>query len=141
VPAAIEDARRALARPPALVGVEAERFVFLGTGWCVGLAHEAALKLRETAQAWTEAYPAMEYRHGPIAVADHGSAAWVFGPPPDGLIDELRATGATVVVPEEDPLAALVEVQRLAVARAAAHGLNPDRPRNLMRSVVLDLDH
>ena len=28
--------------------------------------HEAALKIREAAGAWTESYPAMEYRHGPI---------------------------------------------------------------------------
>ena len=47
-----------------------ERFVFLGLGWTVGLANEAALKIREAARAWAEAYPAMEYRHGPIAVAD-----------------------------------------------------------------------
>ncbi len=47
-----------------------DQFVFLGTGWTVGLAHEAALKVREAAQAWSESYPAMDYRHGPIAVAD-----------------------------------------------------------------------
>jgi fructoselysine-6-P-deglycase FrlB-like protein len=135
---AIEDAREVLARAPALRPEAAERFVFLGTGWAVGLAHEAALKLRETAQAWTEAYPAMEYRHGPIAIADEGSAAWIFGTPPEGLVEELRSTGASVVVPGVDPLAALVDVQRIAVARATAQGLDPDRPRNLTRSIVLD---
>jgi glucosamine 6-phosphate synthetase-like amidotransferase/phosphosugar isomerase protein len=36
-----------------------------------------------------------------------------------------------------DPLADLVRVQRLAVARAAARGLDPDLPRHLTRSVVL----
>jgi CRISPR-associated protein Cas5a/b/c len=136
VPAAIEDARRVLAHAPG--NDDAERFVFLGTGWCVGLANEAALKLRETAQTWTEAYPAMEFRHGPIAVADAGSTAWTFGSPPEGLVDELRATGATVVIPEGDPLAALVAVQRIAVERAKSQGLDPDRPRNLTRSIVLD---
>ena len=44
-------------------------FVFLGRGWTVGLAHEAALKIRESAQAWSESFPALDYRHGPIAVA------------------------------------------------------------------------
>ena len=53
-----------------------ERFHFLGRGWTVGLAHEAALKLREAARAWSEAYPAMEYRHGPIALADPRAAVW-----------------------------------------------------------------
>ena len=136
MPAAIEDARRVLARAPG--DADAERFVFLGTGWCVGLAHEAALKLRETAQTWTEAYPAMEFRHGPIAVANAGSTAWTFGSPPDGLVDEVRATGATVVTPEGDPLAALVAIQRIAVERAKSQGLDPDRPRNLTRSIVLE---
>jgi fructoselysine-6-P-deglycase FrlB-like protein len=34
-------------------------------------------------------------------------------------------------------MATLVLVQRLAVALAAARGLDPDNPRNLTRSVVL----
>jgi fructoselysine-6-P-deglycase FrlB-like protein len=36
------------------------QWTFAGRGWTVGLASEAALKLREAAQAWTEAYPALE---------------------------------------------------------------------------------
>ena len=36
--------------------VAATQVSFLGDGWTVGLAHEAALKMREAAQAWTEAY-------------------------------------------------------------------------------------
>jgi fructoselysine-6-P-deglycase FrlB-like protein len=138
LPVAIDDARRVLARAPQLDGAAPDRFVLLGTGWALGLAHEAALKLRETAQAWSEAYPAMEYRHGPIAVADAGTAAWTLGDPPEGLVDELRAVGATVVVPDVDPLAALVDLQRIAVARALARGLDPDHPRHLTRSIVLD---
>jgi fructoselysine-6-P-deglycase FrlB-like protein len=114
-----------------------ERHVFLATGWRVGLALEAALKLREAAQCWCEAYPAMEYRHGPIALADERSAIWLLGEQPDGLAEELRATGATVVESDLDPLAQLVQAQRAAVALAEARGLDPDRPRNLSRSVVL----
>jgi CRISPR-associated protein Cas5a/b/c len=34
-------------------------------------------------------------------------------------------------------MAELVKAQRLAVALAAARGLDPDRPRNLSRSVIL----
>jgi fructoselysine-6-P-deglycase FrlB-like protein len=36
-----------------------------------------------------------------------------------------------------DPLAELVRAQRLAIAIAAARGLDPDAPRHLTRSVVL----
>jgi glucosamine 6-phosphate synthetase-like amidotransferase/phosphosugar isomerase protein len=42
-----------------------------------------------------------------------------------------------VVESELDPLAQLVQAQRAAVALAKARGLDPDRPRNLTRSVVL----
>lgn len=117
-------------------------YTFLGTGWTVGIAREAALKLGEAAGAWTAAYPAMEYRHGPISIADERGLVWFFGPPPLGLADEVRATGARTVAPAAsgsvaDPLADLVRAQRLAVALATARGLDPDRPRNLTRSVIL----
>ncbi len=114
-----------------------EHFVFLGHGWSVGLANEAALKMREAAQAHTEAYPAMEYRHGPISLAGPRSLVWVLGSPDATVADAVRATGATVRVAELDPMAELVLIQRTAVALAEARGLDPDRPRNLTRSVVL----
>jgi fructoselysine-6-P-deglycase FrlB-like protein len=113
------------------------QFTFLGTGWTIGLANEAALKLREAAQAWTEAYPAMEFRHGPISIADTRSAVWFFGPPPPALVDEIGRTGALIVQSERDPLAQLVQAQRLAVALAERKGLDADTPRNLARSIVL----
>ena len=114
-----------------------EHFVFLGTGWTVGLAHEGALKMRESAQAWAESYPAMDYRHGPIAVAGPRSLVWMLGPPPPGLVDQIQSTGARVETSTLDPLAQLVQAQRLAVAAAELRGLDPDRPRALSRSVVL----
>jgi fructoselysine-6-P-deglycase FrlB-like protein len=114
-----------------------EQVTYLGTRWTVGLAHEAALKQREAASAWTEAYPAMDYRHGPIAIAQPGRGVWIFGEPPAGLLDDVAATGATVVHHDLDPLASLVVAQRVAVAKSLALGLNPDQPRSLSRSVIL----
>jgi fructoselysine-6-P-deglycase FrlB-like protein len=134
---AIEDARRALREPLPIDPSAYEHHVFLATGWRVGVALEAALKLREAAQAWCEAYPAMEYRHGPISLAGPHSAVWLIGESPAGLAAELRETGATVVESDLDPLAQLVVAQRAAVALAAARGLDPDHPRHLTRSVVL----
>jgi len=131
-------ARRVLAAPLPAQMIEARQFTFLGTGWTCGLASEAALKLREAAGLWTEAYPAMEYRHGPIAVTGPGSVVWLFGPPPDGLAREIAATGGLVWQSEEEPMAELVRVHRLAAVAARARGLDPDRPRNLSRSVILD---
>ena len=117
--------------------VERAQFTFLGAGWTVGLANEAALKLREACSAWAESYPAMEYRHGPISIADARSAVWFLTPPPGSLPEEVAATQALVLTPTGDPMAELVKVHRLAVALAAARGLDPDRPRNLSRSVIL----
>ncbi|MFK4148721.1 SIS domain-containing protein [Streptomyces sp. NPDC004065] len=135
--AVVADARTALsaALPEGLVGCA--QFTFLGRGWTVGLANEAALKMREASLAWTEAYPAMEYRHGPISITARGRAAWMIGRAPEGLAAQVRATGGLWVEGALDPLAELVRVQRLAVAVAAARGLNPDQPRHLTRSVIL----
>jgi fructoselysine-6-P-deglycase FrlB-like protein len=116
-----------------------DHVVFLGHGWTVGLAHEAALKLRESAQIHTESYPAMEYRHGPVSLAGPSSLVWIVGTPDPAVAADVRTTGATVVgrPDERDPLAELVMVHRFALAAAAARGLDPDHPRNLTRSVVL----
>ena len=57
-----------------------DQWTFLGRGWTVGLAAEAALKMREAAQAWTESYPLFEYRHGPIAIAAPGRVDLVARP-------------------------------------------------------------
>ncbi|MER6636386.1 SIS domain-containing protein [Streptomyces microflavus] len=135
---AVRDAERALAEPLPEGLPERTQFSFLGRGWTVGLAHEAALKMKEASLAWTESYPAMEYRHGPISVSTSGTATWMFGAAPEGLAEQVRATGAQWVESGLDPLADLVRVQRLALARAAAQALDPDAPRHLTRSVVLD---
>jgi fructoselysine-6-P-deglycase FrlB-like protein len=134
---AADAAERVLTAPLPPGMLTAGQFTFLGTGWTYGLANEAALKLREAAGLWTEAYPAMEYRHGPAAVTGEGSVVWLFGSPPDGLAGEIAAAGGTAWIGEEDPLAELVRVQMVAVAAARARGLDPDRPRNLARSVIL----
>ncbi|MFI8370718.1 SIS domain-containing protein [Streptomyces sp. NPDC085466] len=140
---AVRDARRALDVPlgPELTG--AEQVTFLGTGWTYGLAQEAALKMREAAGAWTEAYPAMEYRHGPISVTGPGRVTWLFGAAPQGLADDVARVGGHFVSASGgtgdglDPLADLVIAQRLAVHLALTSGQNPDTPRNLTRSVIL----
>ncbi|HMK91549.1 MAG TPA: SIS domain-containing protein [Thermoleophilia bacterium] len=138
VSGAASAAEAALAAPLPLDPAAVEQLTFLGTGWTVGLASEAALKCREAAQLWTESYPAMEYRHGPIAIAAPGRAVWPFGPLPSGLDAQIEATGAVLAdTAALDPLAALVLAQRFAVAVAEARGLDPDVPRSLSRSVIL----
>jgi fructoselysine-6-P-deglycase FrlB-like protein len=137
---AAADARTALEAPLPVDPDGVEQWTFLGRGWTVGLAHEAALKLRESGQAWTEAYPVFEYRHGPISIAAPGRVVWSLDGLDPSLASELERIGATVVADDLDPLASLVAIQRTAVALAAARGLDPDRPRNLARAVIL-ADH
>ena len=134
------DGERALAAELPFEPAAFEHFVFLGRGWTVGLANEAALKIRETSGAWAESYPAMEYRHGPISVAGPRSVIWPLGEVEADLLQDVAGTGATVVdvaLGALDPMAELILVQRTAVALALARGLDPDRPRHLTRSVVL----
>lgn len=133
----VADGRAALAAPLPADPATIDHLVFLGTGWTVGLAHEAALKAREAAQAYTESYPAMDFRHGPVAVAGPRSLVFSFGAVPAGLDETGRSAGATVYRDTRDPLAQLILAQRFALALAACRGLDPDRPRLLTRSVVL----
>ncbi|MGW7404920.1 SIS domain-containing protein [Streptomyces sp. NPDC054833] len=133
----VADARAALSTPLPEGLVDCTQFTFLGRGWTVGLASEAGLKMREASLSWTEAYPAMEYRHGPISITTRGTATWMFGQAPGGLAEQVRTTGGLWVDGSLDPLAELVRAQRLAVAVADRRGLDPDRPRHLTRSVIL----
>ena len=111
---------------------------FAGLGWAGAIAEEAALKCREAAGFWTEAYPAMEYRHGPISVSGPGTVVWLFGTEPDDFARDARATGATYVHSGDDAMADLIRAQRLAIALAHRNGRDPDHPRSLTFSVVLD---
>ncbi|MGW0993169.1 SIS domain-containing protein [Streptomyces sp. NPDC002523] len=133
----VKDAETALAEPLPEGLVDCSQFTFLGRGWTVGLANEAALKMREASLSWTESYPAMEYRHGPISITTTTTATWMFGEAPEGLAEQVRGTGGRWVEGRLDPLAELVRAQRLAIAISAARGLDPDSPRHLTRSVIL----
>jgi fructoselysine-6-P-deglycase FrlB-like protein len=133
----IADAEAALAMGATPEPTRFDRFTFLGHGWTVGIAEEAALKLREAARVYSDAYPAMEYRHGPISLADERTFVWILGSPDPAVGEDAEETGATVRRARLDPMAELVMAQRLAVALAEARGLDPDRPRHLARSVVL----
>ncbi|RBM02763.1 sugar isomerase [Glutamicibacter soli] len=140
-----EDLEPAIAQAQQLVNsatpqelLDAEQFTFLGRGLSVGLAHEAALKMREAVQGWTEAYPAMDYRHGPISIAAPNRVTWMLGAQPEGLDADVTRTGAIYVNEDRHPLADLAYIHRVTLDRARARNLDPDSPRNLTRSVILE---
>ncbi|MEH1015261.1 sugar isomerase [Micromonospora sp. CPCC 206060] len=154
VEALAADAEVAVRAPLPIDPARVEQVTFLGRGWTIGLAQEAALKCREAATFWAEAYPSMDYRHGPIAVAGPHRVVWAFGTIPDGLAEDIAATGAPFVHSRTngthtvlgswaagrtplDPMADLILAQRFAVALANCRSLDPDAPRHLTRSVVL----
>jgi glutamine---fructose-6-phosphate transaminase (isomerizing) len=133
----VDDARAALELPLPADPARVKQVVFLGHRWTVGLAHEAALKLRESAGAWTEAYPVWEYQHGPISCAGPDSLVWMLGEAPEIVAADVRTTGATVYSNDLDPQANLVLAHRLALALAREAGRDPDTPPFLNRSVLI----
>ncbi|HEX5542893.1 MAG TPA: sugar isomerase, partial [Micromonospora sp.] len=135
VSALASDAEVAVRAPLPIDPADIEQITFLGRGWTIGLAHEAALICREAAIFWTEAYPAMDYRHGPISIAAQGRLVWAFGDIPGTLADDVTRTGAAFVHSRShgaygtlgrwaagrtplDPMADLILAQRFAVALA-----------------------
>lgn len=134
----VEDAKEALEGDLGDL-VNVEEITFLGRGWTIGLANEAALKTREAAQFWAEAYPALDYRHGPLSISQPGRAVWAFGEISSDLARDIKKTGALFESSTLDPMAHLIRAHRLAIAIAKKRGMNPDSPRGLTRSIILDL--
>jgi glutamine---fructose-6-phosphate transaminase (isomerizing) len=121
--------------------VRFDHVVFLGRGWCYGLASAAALNLQETALMVPEAHQTLDYRHGPIASADERTLVWCLDPLDNAasaaVINDVRRTGATVQWTEVDPLIAVAQAQLSALRKAEARGLDPMAPRHLSRAIIL----
>ena len=142
-------------------------FLYLGRHVGVPVCFEGALKLKEISYIPTEAYPAGEMKHGPIALLEEGSPVVVVAT--DGHvfdkvvsnIQEVKARGARVIAvategnrlitehaddvlwcPKTPPLlsaiVANVPLQLFAYAIARAKGLNVDQPRNLAKTVTVE---
>lgn len=136
-----EQMERALASFDPAPLVKFNHVVFLGRGWCYGLAFAAALNLQETALMVPEAHQTLDYRHGPIASADENTLVWCFDPSTDAtsaaVIHDVRRTGATVQWTDVDPLIAVAQAQLTALRMAEARGTDPMTPRHLSRSIIL----
>jgi glucosamine--fructose-6-phosphate aminotransferase (isomerizing) len=142
-------------------------FLYLGRHVGVPVCFEGALKLKEISYIPTEAYPAGEMKHGPIALLEEGSPVVVVAT--DGHvfdkvvsnIQEVRARGARVIAVATEgneeierhaddvlwaprttallsPIAAVVPLQIFAYGLARARGLNVDQPRNLAKTVTVE---
>jgi glucosamine--fructose-6-phosphate aminotransferase (isomerizing) len=146
---------------------DARDFFFLGRHVGYPVALEGALKLKEIAYLRAEGYPAGELKHGPIALIEPGTVVVGIAtrnPLWEKMLSniaQVRGRGATVVlladdgdeesageadhvlwVPPTDPLLSpvvgVVPLQQLAYRLARLHGHDPDRPRNLAKTVTVE---
>ncbi|MEM2023907.1 MAG: glutamine--fructose-6-phosphate transaminase (isomerizing) [Candidatus Caldarchaeum sp.] len=144
-----------------------KNFLFmLGRGVSVSTAYEGRLKVMELSYIPCIAYPAGESKHGPISVIEPGVPVLFVAPPDEyrklnlGSIMEMKARGAYVVVlgdaadeelkqladfyiglprvhPLLTPIPYAIPFQLLAYHLAVLKGLDPDKPRNLAKSVTV----
>jgi len=141
--------------------------LFLGRGISSSTALEARLKLLEIACVPSLAYPAGESKHGPISLIEPGVPVVFIAPKDAsrkailGNIMEMKARGASIISVIEDgdqeikqlsdefiempsgihpllsPIAYVVPLQLFAYYMAIERGLDPDKPRNLAKSVTV----
>ncbi len=146
---------------------DARDFFFLGRHVGYPVALEGALKLKELAYLRAEGYPAGELKHGPIALIEPGTVVVGIAtrnPLWEKMLSnvaEVRSRGATVVLLADDgdeesasaadhvlwvpptppllaPVVGVVPLQQLAYRLARLHGHDPDRPRNLAKTVTVE---
>jgi len=140
-------------------------FLFLGRGINTPTAMEGALKLKEISYIHAEAYPAGESKHGPIALVEPDFPV-VFIAPSDNTLDrlignvmEMKARGACIISVTDNnkiqslsdyiftipsgfvsiftPILNIIPLQLFSYYAAIRRNYNPDKPRNLAKSVTV----
>lgn len=143
-----------------------DKIFYIGRQFDSATSLEAALKLKEVSYMHSEAFAAGELKHGPIALIDPQTLVVAIASEPK-LYDkigsnmvEVKARGATVLVITQDEeafkgktdqvfkipecsstLASILTVipaQLLAYYCAILRGFDPDKPRNLAKSVTVE---
>jgi len=139
-----------------------EDFYYIARGINFAIAGEGALKLKEISYIHAEGLPAGELKHGTLALIEKGTPVVVICPRDYTYNEtianaaETRARGAFVIgvsdkpdevfnewikIPEVEelfyPLVSIIPLQLLAYYLATARGLDPDKPRNLAKSVTV----
>ena len=142
--------------------VHEQDLFYIGRGNDYHIALEGSLKLKEISYIHSEAYPAGELKHGPIALIDSGT--FVFGIITDEVtcektlsnLEEVKSRGAHIIlltnqnIKEEDmilipkihpiisPILAIIPLQFIAYYISKEKGLDVDKPRNLAKSVTVE---
>lgn len=143
-----------------------ENCLFLGRKFQAPIAYEGALKLKEVSYIHAEGYSSGEMKHGPIALIDKSFPSIVLCPQDSvyektcSNISELRARKGPIIavttcgsmspVEADDvimvphtievlqPILTVIPLQLIAYEAAVARGLDPDKPRNLAKSVTVE---
>jgi glucosamine--fructose-6-phosphate aminotransferase (isomerizing) len=139
-----------------------EHFYFIARGINFAIASEGALKLKEVSYIHAEGMPAGELKHGTLALIEERTPVAVICPD-DYTYDETvgnaieaRSRGGYIIaisdveneiydfwvkIPKVDellyPVVTTVPLQLLAYYLAVSRGYDPDRPRNLAKSVTV----
>lgn len=140
---------------------------FLGRGADYATSLEGSLKLKEITYLPSEGYPAGELKHGTLALVDSGTPVVAVLTQPAladktmNAVHEVYARGAkvflitslseyinrkevtaSVLIPackeEFSPVLSVLPLQALAYYVSIARGNNPDKPRNLAKSVTVE---
>lgn len=141
--------------------IDQPRLFILGRGMHYPLALEAALKLKEASYLHAEAFAGGQLKHGVIALIEDQTPCLVFAPQDStraaimANATEVKARGGTIVgvahqehelfdyyIPLTTPGSGVVLEealigQLLAYQLAVAKDLDPDKPRNLAKSVTV----
>ncbi len=144
-----------------------DHFLYLGRKYNYPIALEGALKLKEVAYVHAEGYNGGEMKHGPIALIDKDFPTCIVIPSDSvydknlGHIREIQArSGRVLAIATEGnteikniaedviyiprtlemltPIISVIPLQLLAYYIAVARGYNPDKPRNLAKSVTVE---
>ena len=143
-----------------------DKIFYIGRQFDSATALESALKLKEVSYMHSEAFAAGELKHGPIALIDPQTLVVAIASQPDlyekigSNMVEVKARKATVLVITQDEkafegktdevfkipecsatLASLLTVipaQLFAYYCAVQRGYDPDKPRNLAKSVTVE---
>ncbi|WP_457753529.1 glutamine--fructose-6-phosphate transaminase (isomerizing) [Thermococcus sp.] len=144
---------------------EKRDFFYIGRGINLATALEGALKLKEISYIHAEGLSAGELKHGPLALIEEGVPIVAIAPSGKTLekmisnIQEAKARGALIIslgdseelkkvsdilikIPKVDevlsPIVYIVPLQLLAYHLAVLRGNDPDKPRNLAKSVTVE---
>ena len=139
-----------------------DNLFFIGRSVDYSTALEGALKVKEIAYIPSDACPAAEIKHGPLALVGKNTLVVCIMTVKRlisktlNAVNEVKTRGADVllitstdvgyqnqiILPNiaEDvlPILSVIPLQKLALALTVKRGLNPDKPRNLAKSVTVE---